>query len=447
MPHPNAIAGAHSSALAAARSEQFEQRLLWAREQDQADRLAPLRARFALPRGPDGGPALYFCGHSLGPAPIAARAMIEAEIEDWERYAAVGHEQARSPWIGYAEQLQPELARLTGAAALEVVAMNSLSVNLHLLLASFYRPDSQRGAILIEAGAFPSDRHVVAAQIGWHGLDSAHELIELAARPGEELLRAEDIEQVIAANASRLALVLWPGVQYRTGQYFDLPRIVRAAHAAGACIGLDLAHAIGNVPLALHDDDADFAAWCSYKYLNAGPGALAGAFVHTRHLQRRDLPRLAGWWGHDPATRFQMPAQFTPAAGAAGWAVSNPPIFSSAPLRASLPMFTEAGMPALRAKSVALGALFESLLLEFAREDLTLMTPTEPAQRGCQISLRVRGPATRGRAVFQAMARRAVVCDWREPDVMRFGLAPLYVGFEDVLRAAWQLCEALEESR
>jgi kynureninase len=222
---------------------------------------------------------------------------------------------------------------------------------------------------------------------------------------------------------------------------------VRAAHAAGACIGLDLAHAIGNVPLALHDDGADFAAWCSYKYLNAGPGALAGAFVHARHLQRRDLPRLAGWWGHDPATRFQMPAQFTPAAGAAGWAVSNPPIFSSAPLRASLPMFAEAGMPALRAKSVALSALFESLLLEFAGEDLTLMTPAEPAQRGCQISLRVRGPVERGRAVFQAMAQRSVVCDWREPDVMRFGLAPLYLGFEDVLRAAWHLCAALEESR
>jgi len=447
MQHPNAMAGAHSGPAAAARAQQFEARLLWARAQDQADPLAPQRRRFALPRASDGRASLYFCGHSLGPAPIAARAMIEAEIEDWERYAALGHEQARSPWIGYAEQLQPELARLTGARPLEVVAMNSLSVNLHLLLASFYRPDHERSAILIEAGAFPSDRHVVTAQIGWHGLDSAHELIELAARPGEELLRAEDIEQAIASNASRLALVLWPGVQYRTGQYFDLPRIVRAAHAAGACIGLDLAHAIGNVPLGLHDDGADFAAWCSYKYLNAGPGALAGAFVHTRHLQRRDLPRLAGWWGQDPATRFQMPAQFTPASGAAAWAVSNPPIFSSAPLRASLPMFAEAGMPALRAKSLALSALFESLLLEFAREDVTLMTPTEPSQRGCQLSLRVRGTAARGRAVFQALSRRAVVCDWREPDVMRFGLAPLYIGFEDVLRAACHMFDALEESR
>ncbi|MGA2561940.1 MAG: kynureninase [Steroidobacteraceae bacterium] len=447
MPHSDAIAGARSSPAAAARAQQFEARLLWARAQDQADPLAPLRRRFALPRSPEGRALLYFCGHSLGPAPIAARALIEAEIEDWERHAALGHEQARSPWIGYAEQLQPDLARLIGATPLEVVAMNSLSVNLHLLLASFYRPQPRRSAILIEAGAFPSDRHVVTAQIGWHGLDSARELIELAPRAGEELLRPEDIEQCIASNASRLALVLWPGVQYRTGQYFDLPRIVRAAHAAGACIGLDLAHAIGNVPLALHDDDADFAAWCSYKYLNAGPGALAGAFVHTRHLQRRDLPRLAGWWGQDPATRFQMPAQFTPAAGAAGWAVSNPPIFSSAPLRASLPMFTEAGMPALRAKSMALNALFESLLLEFAPEELTLVTPTDPAQRGCQLSLRVRGSAARGRAVFQALARRAVVCDWREPDVMRFGLAPLYIGFEDVLRAAWQLCDALEESR
>jgi kynureninase len=447
MQRPHAPAGAHSAASGTARREQFETRLLWARAQDEADRLAPLRQRFALPCNPDGRPLLYFCGHSLGPAPVAARAMIEAEIEDWERYGQLGHVGARSPWIGYAEQLQPDLASLAGAMPLEVVAMNSLSVNLHLLLASFYRPDPERSAILIEAGAFSSDRHVVAAQIAWHGLDGARELIELAPRAGEDLLRTEDIEQCIAANAARLALVLWPGVQYRTGQYFDLPRIVRAARAAGAVVGLDLAHAIGNVPLALHDDGADFAAWCSYKYLNGGPGALAGAFVHARHLQRRDLPRLAGWWGHDVATRFQMGAQFTPAAGAAGWAVSNPPIFSSAPLRASLPMFTEVGMPALRAKSLALSAYFESLLLEFAPEDIALMTPGGPAWRGAQFSLRVRGGATRGRAVFEALARRAVVCDWREPDVMRFGLAPLYIGFEDVLRGAWQLCDALEESR
>jgi kynureninase len=447
MPPPEAPRSAHATATEAARRDALGAHLPWARAQDEADRLAPMRLRFALPRGSDGQTLLYFCGHSLGAAPLAARSMIEAEIEDWERHAALGHWQSRSPWIGYAEQFQPHLAQLAGALPLEVVAMNSLSVNLHLLLASFYRPQGARRAILIEAGAFSSDRHVVAAQIAWHGLDPAHELIELAARPGEELLRHEDIEQCISTHASRLALVLWPGVQYRTGQFFDLARIIRAARAAGASVGLDLAHAIGNVPLALHEDGADFAAWCSYKYLNAGPGAVGGAFVHERHVQRTDLPRLSGWWGHDPATRFQMRPQFEPAAGAAGWAVSNPPIFSSAPLRASLPMFAEAGMPALRAKSLALNAYFESLLLELAAGELALMTPADPAQRGCQLSLRLRAGAARGRAVFEALGARGLVCDWREPDIIRLGLVPLYNSFEDVLQAAWHLCESLRQTR
>jgi kynureninase len=431
--------------MALPRQDEFESRRPWARAQDQTDPLSSLRSRFALPRGADGQPLLYLCGHSLGLAPIGARAMIDAEIEDWERLAVLGHEQARSPWIGYAEQLQPELARLSGALPLEVVAMNSLSVNLHLLLASFYRPNRQRSAILIEAGAFSSDHHVVAAQIAWHGLDPARELIELAPRPGEELLRSEDIEQRIAASGSGLALVLWPGVQYRTGQYFDLPRIIRAAHAAGAAVGLDLAHAIGNVPLALHDDGADFAAWCSYKYLNGGPGAIGGAFVHERHLQRTDLPRLTGWWGHEPATRFQMRAEFTAAAGAAGWAVSNPPIFSAAPLRASLPLFAEAGMQALRHKSLALTGYLESLVLQLSGAELAVVTPAEPAQRGSQLSLRVRAGAQRGRRVFQSLGQRGLVCDWREPDIIRLAPVPFYNGFEDVLRAAWQLSESFRE--
>ena len=431
--------------MALPRQDEFESRRPWARAQDQTDPLSSLRSRFALPRGADGQPLLYLCGHSLGLAPIGARAMIDAEIEDWERLAVLGHEQARSPWVDYAEQLQPELARLSGALPLEVVAMNSLSVNLHLLLASFYRPNRQRSAILIEAGAFSSDHHVVAAQIAWHGLDPARELIELAPRPGEELLRSEDIEQRIAASGSGLALVLWPGVQYRTGQYFDLPRIIRAAHAAGAAVGLDLAHAIGNVPLALHDDGADFAAWCSYKYLNGGPGAIGGAFVHERHLQRTDLPRLTGWWGHEPATRFQMRAEFTAAAGAAAWAVSNPPIFSAAPLRASLPLFAEAGMQALRHKSLALTGYLESLVLQLSGAELAVVTPAEPAQRGSQLSLRVRAGAQRGRRVFQSLGQRGLVCDWREPDIIRLAPVPFYNGFEDVLRAAWQLSESFRE--
>ncbi|HEX2790331.1 MAG TPA: kynureninase [Steroidobacteraceae bacterium] len=425
----------------------LQSQLDWARSQDAADALAPLRARFALPRGADGRPLLYFCGHSLGLAPMAARAMIEAEIAHWERLGALGHEHAASAWIGYAEALQLPLAQLAGAQVHEVVAMNSLSVNLHLLLASFYRPSDRRRAILIEAGAFSSDRHAVASQIGWHGFDPKRELIELAPRDGEDLIRIEDVEARIAAEGPRLALVLWPGAQYRTGQLFDLARITRAAHAADCMVGFDLAHSIGNVPLALHADDADFAVWCSYKYLNAGPGALGGAFVHERHLPGSELPRLTGWWGHDPGTRFEMRPEFVAARGAAAWALSNPPIFSAAPLRASLPLFTEAGMPALRRKSIALTAYLASLLTELAGEQLAIITPADPAQRGSQLSLRIARGAGHGRELFKTLSARGVVCDWREPDIIRIAPVPLYNGFEDVLRGAWQLCELLQQWR
>jgi kynureninase len=425
----------------------LESRLDWARSQDVADALAGLRARFALPRAADGRTLLYFCGHSLGLAPSAARAMIEAEIAHWERLGVLGHDDQASGWIGYAERLAPLLAPLAGAQPHEVVAMNSLSVNLHLLLASFYRPNGRRRAILIEAGAFSSDRHVVASQIDWHGFDPGHELIELAPRPGEELIRIEDVEQRIATEGSRLALVLWPGVQYRTGQLFDLQRIAHAAHSAGCMVGFDLAHAIGNVPLALHADDADFAVWCSYKYLNAGPGALGGAFVHERHSAACELPRLSGWWGTDPGTRFEMRPEFVAARGAAAWALSNPPIFSAAPLLASLPLFAEAGMPALRRKSMALTAYLASLLTELAGEQLAIITPADPAQRGSQLSLRIARGAGHGRELFQALSARGVVCDWREPDIIRIAPVPLYNSFEDVLRGAWQLCELLQPRR
>jgi kynureninase len=418
---------------------EYATELAWAQAQDRADPLAALRSRFALP-GPQ--PLCYLCGHSLGLAPLAARAMIEQEIADWERLGVRGHEHAHSPWISYAEQLRSPLARLAGAQRAEVVAMNSLSVNLHLLLASFYRPTRERSAILIEADAFSSDHQVLAAQIAWHGLDPARELIALAPRAGESCLRGEDIEECIERLGERLALVLWPGVQYLTGQYFDLPRLAAAAHAVGALIGLDLAHAIGNVPLALHADEVDFAAWCSYKYLNAGPGAIGGAFVHERHLQREDLPRLKGWWGHDPATRFQLRARFSPAAGAAAYAISNPPIFSSAPLRAALPLFEEAGLPALRRKSLALTAYLETLLRELLGEQLMLLTPAEPA-RGAQLSVRVRDGAQRGRQAFEFLERHGVIGDWREPDLIRLSAVPLYNRYEDMVQAAWTLRESL----
>lgn len=417
----------------------------WARAEDARDPLRALQARFARPIGRDGRPLLYLCGHSLGLAPVAARACIEAEVADWERLGVLGHEEARRPWIGYADQFRAPLAQLCGARDEEVVAMNSLSINLHLLLASFYRPTAERGAVLIEAGAFSSDRHIVASQIAWHGLDPARELIELTPRAGEECLRIEDIERQIASLGGRLALVLWPGVQFRTGQCFDLGRIARAAHATGAPAGFDLAHSIGNVPLRLHEDDADFAAWCSYKYLNGGPGAVGGAFVHARHLARADLPRLAGWWGHDASTRFQMRPEFHAAAGAAAWAVSNPPIFSSAALRASLPLFAEAGMPALRHKSLALTDYLKHVLLHFAAEQLEIITPAASEEHGCQLSVRVCAGAAGGRQVFDALSRGGVACDWREPDVIRLAPVPLYNGFEEVWQAASCLAGILKE--
>jgi len=422
----------------------FQRALEQSRERDEADPLAGLRARFALPRGNDGAPLLYLCGHSLGLAPVQARAMIDAELQDWERLGVLGHEHAHTPWIEYAERLHEPLARLAGARPAEVVAMNSLSVNLHLLLASFYRPRAPRTAILIESGAFSSDRHVVATQIAWHELDPAHELIELAPQPGEDLIDIQAIEAAIRQHGERLALVLWPGVQYRTGQSFDLARIARAAHAAGSLAGFDLAHAMGNVPLSLHDDAADFAVWCSYKYLNAGPGAIGGAFVHERHLAA--APRLAGWWGHAPATRFALSGEFAPAAGAAAFAISNPPVFSSAPLRASLPLFAAAGIPALRTKSVALTGYLEALVSELAAEQLCVVTPADPAQRGCQLSLRVRSGSERGRRAFDALAAQGVICDWREPDIIRMAPVPLYNRHEDVLRAAWQLAAILSDA-
>jgi kynureninase len=410
----------------------FEDSVEFARASDAADPLGHWRTRFALPPGPEGTPLAYLCGHSLGLAPLAARERVHQEIEDWERLGVLGHEQARRPWIGYAETLRADLAALAGARPDEVVAMNSLSVNLHLLLAGFYRPAAGCDAIVIETGAFPSDRHAVTSQIRWHGLDPDRCLIEIAPRPGADAIDLEELESLLRREAGRVALVLWPGVQYRTGQAFDLERIARAAHAAGAMAGFDLAHSIGNLPLALHASGADFAVWCSYKYLNAGPGAIGGAYVHEQHAQ---LPRLQGWWGHEAATRFRMSPDFVPGAGAAGWQLSNPPILSAAPLGASLAIFRDAGMPALRAKSERLTCWLEFLLQRRCAGRVRVITPP---QRGCQLSLRVQ-PLQRARDAFDALAPRGIVADWREPDLIRMAPVPLYNSFEDVWRAVTAL--------
>jgi kynureninase len=412
---------------------------------DRADGLGSLREQFARPRDASGTDLIYLCGHSLGLAPLAARARVMEEIDDWERLAVHGHEQGRRAWIGYAERLAPLLAPLAGALPDEVVAMNSLSINLHLLLASFYRPSAARHRILIEAGAFPSDRHVLLSQLRWHGYDPATGLVELEPRPGEELLHAEDIDARIGAEGAALALVLWPGVQYRTGQAFALEEIARAARRAGASVGFDLAHSIGNLPLALHDCGADFAVWCSYKYLNGGPGAIGGAFVHERHALDVSLPRLAGWWGSDPKTRFRMSGEFELTAGAAGWQISNPPVLSAAPLLASLAQFATAGIDRLRGKSRQLTDFLQAALLDRCGDGIEIISPGQSAQRGAQLSIRVRGGNLRARRVHAALGRRGVVGDWREPDTIRLAPVPLYNTYADAWHAAAQLAEALRE--
>ena len=425
-----------------------------ARAHDARDPLAFFRERFALPLDPRGEPLVYLGGHSLGLMPLTARELVNEELEEWARLAVQAHEHGRRPWVPYHENLTAGLAALTGSRPDEVVAMNSLTVNLHLMLASFYRPQGKRTRILIEAGAFASDRHAVTSQIAWRGLDPESELLELAPAAGEATVSEEAIDACLARHGAELALVLWPGVQFRTGQAFDIARIARAVHAAGCIAGFDLAHSIGNTPLALHAAEADFAVWCSYKYLNGGPGAIGGCFVHQRHSEAQPrtrhsgaLPgaRLAGWWGVDAPTRFLMEPQFHAAPGAAAWQISNPPILAAAPLIASLAIFLQAGMEALRAKSVALTAFLEQLLQPLAPK-AQILTPRDPARRGCQLSLRLAAGEHRGRQVFDALGARGVVCDWRSPDIIRVAPVPLYNRFEDAWRFACALGETLQGS-
>lgn len=403
-----------------------------ARALDAADPLREMRAQFLIPKH-DGADQAYFVGNSLGLQPRGARAHVEEVLDKWAAEAVEGHFTGQAQWLSYHELVREQLARLVGAKPVEVVAMNTLTVNLHLMMVSFYRPTAQRPVILMEAGAFPSDRHAMASQVAFHGFDLAADLIELEPdEPGGTFSMAA-IERAIAEHGPRLALVLWPGVQYRTGQAFDLKEIARLAHAQGAMCGFDLAHGVGNLELALHDSDADFAVWCHYKYLNSGPGAVAGCFVHERHA-RTDRPRFAGWWGHNVDTRFRMGPEFVPTAGAEGWQLSNPPILGMAPLRASLELFDRVGMSAIRAKSRQITGYLESLIQLRLADTLQVVTPAEPERRGCQLSLRVIGGRARGRALFEYLASRGVLGDWREPDVIRISPAPLYNTYTDVLR-------------
>lgn len=407
---------------------------------DREDPIRKFRDRFIFPNHSGKDTAVYFTGNSLGLQPVTARDYIEQELDDWARYAVEGHLRAKHPWLPYHEFVTQPMARIVGANPIETIVMNSLTVNLHLMMVSFYCPAGKRTKIVIEKGAFPSDQYAVQSQLRFRGLNMATDRIELSPREGEATLRTEDVLETIEGNADDIALILLGGVNYYTGQAFDMKTITEAGHNAGAIVGFDLAHAAGNLELHLHDWDVDFAVWCSYKYLNAGPGGIAGAFVHERHSEAFDLPRFAGWWGHNKQTRFLMGPEFDPLPGAEGWQISNPPIFQLAALRASLEIFDEAGMSNLRAKSETLTGYLEFLLDQIGDERISVITPTDPAQRGCQLSIRVNSSDHR---LFEALTARGVFVDWREPDVIRAAPVPLYNSFSDVYRFTEILRECL----
>ena len=398
---------------------------------DAADPLRPLRDEFLFPPAASGAPAIYLAGNSLGLQPRKARKYVQMEMEDWERLGVEGHVHGRHPWLPYHEQLTDMVARVVGAQPQEVVVMNTLSVNLHLMMVSFYRPTRERFKILIEGGAFPSDQYAVASQARFHGYDPKEAIVRLMPREGEDTLRSEDILEAIERHGKELALVMLGSVNYLTGQAFDLREITRVAHAQGCKVGFDLAHGAGNLKLSLHDDGPDFAVWCSYKYLNGGPGSLGGVFVHERHAHSPQLPRFEGWWGHNKATRFEMGPTFDPLPGAEGWQLSNPPIFQLAALRSSLELFDRATMAALRAKSDQLTGYLEFLLDRLPAGYVTITTPRDLKQRGAQLSLRFKGEPKR---LLQRLSAAGIICDFREPDIIRAAPAPLYNTYLDVFR-------------
>jgi kynureninase len=401
---------------------------------DGADPLSTYRDRFLLPLASDGAPTIYLAGQSLGLQPRTARAAIEAELDAWARLGIDGHFAPGRPWFTFDEPLREPMARIVGARRSEVAILNTLTVNIHLLLASFFRPAGRRRRILTDAPLFPSDRHALNSHLAQRGLDPASELIVVGPRSGEATVRTSDLEAAIADHAADLALVFLDGVNFATGQLQEIERLTAAGHAAGAIVGWELAHAAGNVELALHDWDVDVAAWCTYKYLNSGPGSVGAIFVHDRHGRDRSVPRLAGWWGLRPDHRFDSEGPFVPDEGAAGWKASNPPVLALAPIAASLAIFDEVGMAALRARSVALTGYLARLLDDLPVE---VITPRDPAARGAQLSLRF----AHAEGMLAKLARRGVVADFRAPDLIRVAPVPLYNTYHET----WRLVELLRE--
>ncbi len=404
----------------------------FAAEQDTIDPLKEFRKKFYIPQV-NGQDSIYFTGNSLGLQPRSTAAYVQQELDEWANLGVEGHFHAKNPWLSYHEIFTRQLSAIIGSRETEVVVMNHLTVNLHLLMVSFYRPTEQRYKIICEARAFPSDQYAFESQARFHGLDPEEAVIELFPREGEHTLRTEDILQAISRHGDSLALVLLGGVNYYTGQFYDIPAITQAAHAACAYAGFDLAHAAGNVKLHLHDWQVDFACWCSYKYLNSGPGGVAGAFIHEKHISNPDLPRFAGWWGYTKETRFKMEKGFHPIPTAEGWQLSNAPVLSMAAHKASLDIFEEAGMDNLHAKREKLAAYLHFILADInqrhANPIIEVITPKDPAARGCQVSILM---LDKGREVFNTLTEKGVVADWREPNVIRVAPVPLYNNFTDI---------------
>ena len=400
----------------------------YAKEMDDADKLSSYRSRFFHPQL-HGKDAIYLCGNSLGLQPKTVKSFYEQELNDWAQYGVEGHFEAKRPWFSYHHFFTKSLANIVGAKETEVVAMNSLTVNLHLLMLSFYRPTKQRYKIIMEAGAFPSDMYAMETQAQLHGFNPDDAVIEIGPRKGEHTIRIEDIEATIKKHKKNLAVVVFGGVNYYTGQFFNMGKIVELTHEAGAICGFDLAHAVGNKVMHLHDWKVDFACWCSYKYLNSGPGAVGGIFVNEKHVKSKDTFRLAGWWGHDEKTRFKMKKGFKPTKTAESWQMSNAQVLNMAAHRASLDIFDEVGMDKLAEKSLALTAYAEMLLLSLKNLKFEIITPNNPLERGCQLSLLFK---SKGREVFEKLQSKGVIADWREPNVIRIAPVPMYNSFEDV---------------
>lgn len=414
----------------------------FAKQQDALDELSHYRQQFHIPKDKDGNELIYLCGNSLGLQPKATKAYINQELDDWANLGVEGHTEAKNPWLPYHEFLTESSANVVGAKPIEVVTMNSLTANLHFMMASFYQPTAERYKILIESDAFPSDKYAVESQLRHHGYDDKEGLILWTPRAGEELLNYDDLESILKTQGDEIALIMIGGVNYYTGQFFDLKRITQLGHHYGCKVGFDCAHGAGNVDLSLHNSGADFAIWCTYKYLNSGPGSLSGCFVHERHAHNKNLNRFTGWWSHNKNTRFNMRHEFDVLPGAEGWQLSNPPILSMAAIRASLDIFNEVGIEQLIKKSQHLTGYFEYLLKNLGEDVIRIITPEDPNQRGCQLSIQV---LNADKTLYDKLTQAGVISDWREPDVIRCAPVPLYNSFEDVYHMVEKMKGILNE--